>query len=266
MVDTNLQRKLIFLGLLIAVSIPFLVSLPLPITVSSPTKNGFDTVQNMPDGSICFIDFDFSTQSAPECYPQALAFLKQAISKHFKFVIGTFISADAVLYAKQALAEVNLSGYTYGVDYVRLGFLPGGETSLASFGRDIHGLVRVDADGKSIDDLPLMQQLKTAKDFDIWLVGSYSPLPFVTQINAPYGSLMVLGCDSVSYPLMYPYYQSGQVKGLLNGVRGGAEYELLLGYAGQATSIMSVQSFAHVYIIGAMIVGNVIFLTRRGRK
>ena len=263
MVSLVLQKRLVHLFLFLATSAPFIFPIALPISVNQPTLDAYDAIEAMPEGSIAFLDWDFSTQSAPEVYPQALAFLKHAIRKELKFVIATFISPDSVLYAKQALASVDLSGYTYGEDYVHLGFFPGGDTSLASFARDVKGLVSEDAEGRPTADMPLMQQLNDANDFDIWLIGSYSPLPFVEQINAPYGSTLVVGCDSISYPGMITYYQSGQFQGLLNGVRGGAEYEKLLGYAGQANSIMNIQSFSHVYVIGLIIIGNALSLMRR---
>lgn len=266
MISASAQRKLIHLLLFVLLSLPFLVAIPLPIPVNKPTRDAYETVQSVPEGSIALVNFDFSTQSAPELYPQAYALLRHAIKKHFKFVIISFYSPDAVLYARNALTEVDLTGYKYGTDYVHLGYFPGGESTIAAFGRDTLALVRADAEGRSVDNMPLMQKTRNAKDFAIWLIGNYDPLPFVKQINAAYGSTLVVGCDSISYPRLLPYYQSGQFKGLLNGVRGGAEYEILLGYAGQATSIMNVQSFSHMFIIFAIAAGNVAYYVSRGAK
>jgi hypothetical protein len=263
--EASTVRKLIHLSFIVALSLPFIFPINIPISVNKSTQDAYNTVQSIPEGSIALINFDFSTQSAPEVYPQALAFLKHAIRRHFKFVITTFESPDAVLYAKQALTSVDLTGYEYGKDYVHLGYFPGKETSISAFGRDVHGLVKTDADGSSIEDMPLMQQIQSAKDISIWLLGSYNSQPFITQIYAPYNAIMISASDGASYQTLYTYYQSKQLKGLLNGARGGAEYEGLLGYAGQAKAIMNVQNFSHVFFIGAIVIGNIIYF-RRGKK
>ena len=233
------------------------------ITIDKSTTDAYDAVQSTPDGSLAFINFDFSTQTAPEMYPVAFAFLKHAVQKNFKFVVATFTSPDAVLYAKQALTSVDLSKYKYGADYVNLGYFPGGDTSLAAFGRDTQRLVKVDVDGKPTDKMPLMQKIRNAKDFDIWLIGNFDPTPFIRQINAPYGSKLVASSTAVGYPNYFPYYRSGQFKGLLNGVRGGAEYEKLLGYYGQANILLNILAIYQVAIVALIIAANIVFFGRR---
>jgi hypothetical protein len=56
-----------------------------------------------------------------------------------------------------------------------------------------------------------------------------------------------------------PFVQAGQVKGLLQGLRGAAEYELLSGSAGIAAAGMDAQSLGHLLIIGSILVGNVAY-------
>jgi len=262
-VEADTTRKLIHLSFIIILSLPLIFPINIPIPLNQSTKDAYTTVESTPEGSIAVINMDFSTQSAPECYPQALAFLKHAIRRHFKFVITTFESPDAVIYAKKALAEVDLNGYEYGKDYVHLGYFPGKETSIAAFGQNVHGLVKTDADGRSIEEMPLMQQIHSAKDISIWLLGSYNSIPFITQIYAPYNAIMISASDGSSYQTLYTYYQSKQLKGLLNGARGGAEYEDLLGYAGQAKAIMNIQNFSHIFFIGAIFIGNLLYFRRK---
>ena len=59
---------------------------------------------------------------------------------------------------------------------------------------------------------------------------------------------------------------SGQYKGLLAGLRGAAEYELLTDYPGSAILGMDAQSAAHFLVIALIAIGNIgFFLTRKGR-
>ena len=66
-------------------------------------------------------------------------------------------------------------------------------------------------------------------------------------------------------PKFYPLLQTGQITGLLGGLRGAAEYETLLNQAGKATAGMDAQSATHFLIIGLIIVCNVCYLLS-GRK
>jgi len=70
----------------------------------------------------------------------------------------------------------------------------------------------------------------------------------------------------------YPYLQSGQLSGLLAGMKGGAEYEVLIQKAGYskaympAVAAMDSQSLAHVVILVLVIVGNLAFFVTRRRR
>ena len=63
----------------------------------------------------------------------------------------------------------------------------------------------------------------------------------------------------------YPYLQSGQLTGLLAGMKGGAEYEVLVQKAGYskaympAVAAMDSQSLAHVVIMLLVIIGNIAY-------
>ena len=63
----------------------------------------------------------------------------------------------------------------------------------------------------------------------------------------------------------FPYLQAGQVIGQMGGLRGAAEYEVLLTENGITPSTdkafrgMDVQSAAHILIILLIIMGNIAF-------
>ena len=249
-------------------SIALLVPVSLPIAVTKPVQDLYDTIESIPNGSVVFIDSEVGTLTIPEVYPQLISFIKQSIKKNFKFVIGSFIGVECAIITRQALNDLSgeLSGYKYGVDYVALGYFPGGQASIAAFGKDIHSLVKTDIDGTPIENLPLMKDLHEAKDFALFMLATSEPLYFIRQIYAPYGGILVSGCDSVGFAASYAYYSSGQLKGLLNGSRGAAEYERLLGYAGKATSLLNIQSFSHLFILGLLITGNIVFWSGKVKK
>jgi hypothetical protein len=57
--------------------------------------------------------------------------------------------------------------------------------------------------------------------------------------------------------------RSGEMKGLIPGLRGAAEYEKLINKPGAATQLMDAQSMAHVVIVFFMALGNMGYAARR---
>ena len=81
---------------------------------------------------------------------------------------------------------------------------------------------------------------------------------WVQQVQGRFHLPMVSGCTAVSAPEYYPYLQSGQLRGLLGGMAGAAEYEKARGEKGSATKGMDAQSLAHVFVALCIIMGNVV--------
>ncbi|MFO7810863.1 MAG: hypothetical protein R6V47_05785, partial [Candidatus Delongbacteria bacterium] len=66
-----------------------------------------------------------------------------------------------------------------------------------------------------------------------------------------------------------PYYQTGQLVGLSNGLRGAAEYEKLVSekynvnYYGTATKGLSSLTMSHLVIFGLVFIGNIVYFVER---
>jgi hypothetical protein len=87
---------------------------------------------------------------------------------------------------------------------------------------------------------------------------------WVQQVVSRFHVPMVAGVTAVSAPEYYPYLQAGQLHGLLGGMAGAAEYEILVKAPGLATRGMDAQSLAHLFIAFMIILGNLAFV--RGSK
>ncbi|MGC4096197.1 MAG: hypothetical protein QM706_03695 [Nitrospira sp.] len=64
-------------------------------------------------------------------------------------------------------------------------------------------------------------------------------------------------------PGLYPLLRSGQINGLIGGLRGAAEYESLIDRKGKAVAGMDAQSATHVAIIALVIMCNVFYFSHR---
>jgi hypothetical protein len=66
-------------------------------------------------------------------------------------------------------------------------------------------------------------------------------------------------------PQFVPYLQSGQLKGMLKGIGGSAEYERLINKPGEAMAGMEGQSLAHLVVLAFILIGNLAHIAKRSR-
>jgi hypothetical protein len=76
-----------------------------------------------------------------------------------------------------------------------------------------------------------------------------------------YHKKLILACTAVMATDYYPYLSSGQLLGLVGGMKGAAEYERLLGLVGDARRGMDAQSLVHVLVVLLVVMGNVALMT-----
>ncbi len=142
--------------------------------------------------------------------------------------------------------------------------MPGSEpaSSLASSGQS--------TEPTKIDDVPFMKNINRLGDFNLMVLvsaGAPGAKEYVQYVQAPYALRMVAATTAVSTTDLAPYYQSGQLLGLVAGLSGAAEYEALVGKTGTATQGADVLNVGHGVVILAIILGNSIyFLGRRRRR
>ena len=77
---------------------------------------------------------------------------------------------------------------------------------------------------------------------------------------------LILACTGVMAPEAYPFLDSGQLVGMLTGMRGAAEYEILLHSPGFGVTAMAGQSAAHLFILALIALGNLPILVAAIRK
>ncbi|MBN1503862.1 MAG: hypothetical protein JW952_02240 [Candidatus Eisenbacteria bacterium] len=263
----KIDRRYIFLAILLLVLVPLLVPIGLPIRVSREVQSGYDAVAEIPDGSTAYFAADYDPATMPELHPMALAALDQLFSKNCK-VIGACLWPAGPPLLEDALRRIGEERYgkKYGVDFVNLGYKPGNEVAMVSVGRSIRATFPTDFYGTPVESLEVMRGAASLTDMAI-LVNISAGYPgtkeWVQQVQSRYHVTMVAGCTAVSTPEYYPYFQSGQLSGLIGGMAGAAEYEKLVGKLGTATRGMDAQSLGHLAIIAFIVLGNVLYFATK---
>lgn len=165
------------------------------------------------------------------------------------------------------LSEGALGWVFEGRDYAAMGYAPVFNLVILGMTVSIETQYPVDAHGNSTGEMPMLQEHKSLREVDMALTssGSGACVWWVTYAREKIGLPIAFGLTAVMATDYYPYLQAGQVIGQMGGLRGAAEYEVLLAENGitpstdKAFTGMDVQSAAHIFIILLIIMGNLAF-------
>lgn len=265
----NIDRRIIYLMLGLVVIIPIIFKMVLPVRVSEPVQSAYDYIQNLPQGSNIIMSIDYDASSEPEIQPMFLALLRQCFARKHKIILmGQW--ALGLPFGEIGLNLVAPEfGAKYGTDYVNLGYRPGYRAMMVGLGREFRDFFATDYKGVPVDSLPLMVNIHNYDDIAL-LVGleaGQAGDEWIQFAGARYGLKIVIGATGVIAPDMFHYMQAKQIQGLIGGLQGAAEYETLVKSPGTGIAGMVAQSWAHLLLLGFIIIGNVgYFMIRRRKK
>ena len=274
----NLDRRWIFLVMGFSVAIPMLMGLVFPEEPSQEVLDVFDIVENLEDGSSVLMAYDYDPASKGELEPMAAAFVRHcAEKKHKLYFITLWPAAVPMLQKNIAILNREYPEYTYGEDYVNLGFRPGLEGVIKVIVTNIKKLYANDVEGTDLNELPITANLKNIQSMDLIInvsAGTPGAKEWVQYAATPFDIKMVAGVTGVGYTPLVPYVPN-QLAGILGAIKAAAEYEeaVLLEYpelrenpaTQEGLRKMGPQLVAHMLVIGLIIGGNVIFFTDRRR-
>lgn len=265
----SIDRRWIFLAIGVAVIIPFFFPLGLPVVVTPPVQHLYDAVDEIaPNGAPLLLAIDYAPATLPELEPMAAAILRHAFEKDVNVVVMTLHPAGYGLAESVLLQIAEEAGQEYGTDYCFLGFQPGTSAVILGMGVNIRNVFPEDAYGTPLAEIPMMDGVRNYDDipFMITLAGWSAAEAWVYYAHQPYGQEVGAGVTAVMATDYYPYLDSGQLVGLLGGMRGAAEYEEIIGRHGKGVQGMDSQSIIHIMIIILIVLGNIAYFGARRRK
>lgn len=266
---SRIDRRYIYLAILACVAIPLITGVKMTMRITSPVRSLYDAIERLEPGSYVWLATDYDPGSMPELYPMNTSFVQHLFSKDAKIICASLWPAGTPL-AQRIFDELAPSyGKTYGIDYVNLGFKEGREAVMISVAEDLKKTFPSDYLGTSVDSLPMLSGVTSLRDVKMLIcvsAGYPGIKEWVQQIATRYNITIGGGVTAVSAPEMYPYIQSGQLIGLLAGMKGAAEYELLLSKPGLGTAGMVAQSYVHLMIVVFIVFANVAFILEKGKK
>lgn len=255
----RIDRRWIFLIVAVAVAVPILVPLNLPVYVTRDVRGVFDAIEALPARAPVLVAFDYEPGSTPECDPLAMAILRHCFRRDLRVVGVTILpvgvgTGESVL--KRAATEFNRQE---GVDYTFLPFVAEGFAPVVGFGVSLQATFEQDRYGNDTRIVPVLAGVRRLADFAyVAIVHDDSTInTWVIYGQEPYRLRMGAACTAVMAPGNYPYLHAGQLTGIVGALKGASEYENLLGRRDQASRGMDTQTVIHVVVIGFMVLGNV---------
>lgn len=296
----NIDRRWIYLVLTITLVISIIVAKPVTPKVLDSVQAMYDTVENAPanpgDGKLVLLGMTFSPSTMGENGNQARVLIRHLMLSHKRFAIlsaGEFQGAILGPMIVNDLAKQY--HYQYGVDWISFGFQPSAMGFYTSFPRDIPGTIQTDGvNHQRLAKYPIMKGIKTMRDniaLFIDITASNSAFNWVEVVQGRYGLKIGYACTGVMAAEAYPYLDSGQFFGMMPGIKGAADYELLVDreearqyrdgkithlyepnkdaqiVITPARQLMFTQNIAHLVILLFIIIGNVgLLLARRAKS
>ena len=265
----KIDRRVIFLVIGLCTLLPLLYPVGLPIRISSEVRGVYDHIESMPERSVFFLSLDFDPASKPELHPQAIALLRHAFRKNLRVVAMTLWVSGTGL-ADQIMTQVaKETGKENGKDYVFLGWSPGSTAVISNLGQNLYNTFPSDYGGKPTKGLPVLDGVQSLRDINYMVsLGAGNPGVEAWYVfgKDKYKFELGGGCTGVMAPGLYPLLRSGQINGLIGGLRGAAEYESLIGQKGKAVAGMDAQSATHVAIIVLVMMCNMFYFSLRQQK
>jgi hypothetical protein len=270
----RMDRRIIYIVMGILVMLPLIRPLGLGVTSGPRATRLFDSVDSIPAGKTLLIAVDFDPASMPELYPMLTGLMRHAFAKNVKVLLCGLWVTGAGLAAEAATEIPPEYGKKYGEDVVYLGWKAGVDAVILGMGENIKNVYPNDYNGRPLESLPMMRDVQRLRDIPMIVAisaGDPGYRDWLLYAQSRYGIKVGAGVTAVSAADAYPYLQSGQLTGLLAGMKGAAEYEVLIqkkGYSEAympAVAAMDSQSLAHVVIMILVIIGNIAYFATRKR-
>ncbi len=267
---SRLDRRWVYAAVAVTVIIPLIWQIEFPIGITPEAKELYDAIDALPDSSTVMLTFDYYASATPETEPASKAALHHLFQKDCKVVTMTTIPLGGPAISERVTRSIaKIYNKKYGIDYVNLGYKANYTAVLAGMGSSIEDIYPTDNSGTKLSEIPMMKNIKDYSNIDFIFVVADNAIvdSWISIVNAQYGIPVGASVTAVSAPRYYPLVTSGQLTGLLGGMKGAAEYEIMVKEKGSAVKGMSVQSLVHFLIIALVILGNIgYFVSRRKRQ
>jgi len=220
-------------------------------------------MEKIPAGAPILAVFDYQPSLAGELSAVAEPYLRRLLLlKHPRLTIvsssptGSALAED--LMSNLQSGPLPVRDYLPGKQYIDLGYLPGGLAGVYDFAQNPTVVMPLGMDGSPVWQTAPLKGVTRFSDFAAVILLTDDPevgRVWVEQAGSLRGSaLMVILSSSQAGPMLKPYFASGQINGLVDGLNGAAKVEQANGQAGLASH------YWDAYSVGSLLAALVILL------
>ncbi len=273
----NLDRRWVYLVIGLVVVVTAIWSFAVPLYVTPEARSVYDFVESLVPGEVLMIGVDYAPEVMAELHPMSYAITRQCFSKDVKLLLCC-LHQNGPGMVEQVVAQVAEEyGKVNGVDYVYLGYKPYPGITILAMGQNFRIPFPEDYYGTPLDSLPMMRNMTNFDNVKaiINISGGSGTEYWINYANGRYNAKLAIGVTGVMTADYYPFLQSGQIFGLIGGMKGAAEYEYLAergGYISRekgqlwASKSMPIQTTTHIVIILFIVIGNVGYFMSKRKK
>jgi len=234
--SNRLWRWLIAGLLILAITLPLVTGIS--ITQASKLQppemiNAFTLIGSLPSNAPVLVVFDYEPALSGELEAAAAPLMDHLLLQGPRLTLISTSPTGPVL-AERFLHDTDSSplvashDYQAGQQYVDLGYLAGGPSGVQYFAISPSEAAPFTLDGQPAWQLPPLQGLQKLSDFDAIIVltdNADSGRVWIEQTGSTIGNTpMLMVISAQAEPMILPYYNSGQIKGLVTGLAGGEAY------------------------------------------
>lgn len=229
----NLDRRWIYIVVALAIIIPLMIPYNSDNVTSPPTENLYQMIDSFAgrEDRAVLLSFLHDASTMSELYPMEIAIIRHCFERNIKVFALSFLTSGAPIidYAFNSVKE-EYPDIKSGVDYCNFGYKPQPMAIVLGMGDNIANAVNTDAEGRKLESLPIMKGINNYNEMNLVVEfsGSTAGTYWIYYARPKFGVNVALGVTAVMAADEYPYLQSGQLIGMLSGLKGAAEYEKLV--------------------------------------
>jgi len=247
----SVPRQALYLLLMAAITISLLIPTRLPNAPKAPGMDFYAAVMSVPPGSTVLIQSDFTNSTRGESAGQLEALLRILMRRGVKFALMSVADVQAQQVARDVVNRINQERMAKGEpeyqrwnDWVAVGYFPNGENTIKQMALSVRQAFAGRKDTppgetpRDVFESPVLKEVRSVNDFALYInvTGSKTLDILIERIKFAATTLgnhkvrtklggMVTG---VMGPESLNYYAAGQLFGLVVGLNGVVELEVMM--------------------------------------
>lgn len=282
----SLPKTALYSVLFVLTSVPLFITAPVPNKEAKASADFYDLVMKADPSKPLLICSDWTNSTRGESAGEFKALMRIVMRRNLKFVIYSMgdpqaprAALDQIVLLNEERKKEGSQPYQRWTDFVSAGYFPGAEAISNAIENNFRTAFKDKKDKNSsgtptpIFESPILRNVQRVSDFSMMIIvtGSKTSNIAIERVKSTRLALMVTG---VMGPESQVYYDSGQVKGLVSGLKGLYDVEKRMDVEPEFKGKTNLDNGAKYYptlhialtlLILAVLIGNIGMMMARRR-